>query len=36
MEKQRKMIQINPDFFKMGKTKKKKDKKQKMDLRQTV
>jgi len=37
MEKQRKTIQINPDFFKMGKkTRKKKEKKQRLDLRQTI
>ncbi len=37
MEKQRKTIQINPDFFKMGKkTRKKKQKKQRLDLRQTI
>ena len=36
MEKQRKTIQINPDFFKMGKTKKQKKSKKRMDLRQTI
>jgi len=36
MEKQRKTIQINPDFFKMGKTKKQKQSKKRSDLRQTI
>ena len=37
MPDKKKMIQINPDFFKMGKkTKQKKQKKQKPDFRQTI
>jgi len=37
MEKQRKTIQINPDFFKIGKrTRKQKQAKKRSDLRQTI
>jgi hypothetical protein len=37
MEKQRKTIQINPDFFKIGKkTRKHKKEKKRLDLRQTI
>ena len=37
MEKQRKTIQINPDFFKIGKrTRKQKQAKKRLDLRQTI
>jgi len=37
MEKQRKTIQINPDFFNMGKkTRKQKQSKKRSDLRQTI
>ena len=37
MPDRKKMIQINPDFFKMGKkTKQRKEKKQKPDFRQTI
>jgi len=37
MEKQRKTIQVNPDFFKIGKkTRKQKREKKRLDLRQTI
>ena len=36
MEKQRKTIQVNPDFFKMGKKTKRKKEKKRLDLRRTI